>query len=162
MGRKTDKRTINTKKIIKNAVIDLMEEQQTSDISVTDISKRTGINRNTFYIHYNSVSEAISDVEDDVVLYAIESINKFEIDDFLFNPSLLTTAITACLINNPNKKKLIFESPISPTILNKLSSGITTYIARSYVKSYINYDAAVYYCIEFLIAGYIHALSDWY
>ena len=54
-----DLRVIKTRQNIKNAVLELMSEKTISSITITDVSKKTMINRKTFYRHYNSVDNDI-------------------------------------------------------------------------------------------------------
>ncbi|OAN10265.1 TetR/AcrR family transcriptional regulator [Exiguobacterium undae] len=47
-----DLRVIRTKQLIKEALIGLIEEKGFENITVKDIAKQAGINRGTFYSHY--------------------------------------------------------------------------------------------------------------
>lgn len=49
---KTDLRVLRTKQFIKNAFYELLKEKTFDKISISDISSRAMINRNTFYLHY--------------------------------------------------------------------------------------------------------------
>ena len=52
MEKKTDLRIIKTKKVIYEALIDLMKEKTFEEIKVSDICNKALINRSTFYAHY--------------------------------------------------------------------------------------------------------------
>ncbi len=67
MDNKTDLRVIKTKKIIKNALIDLMAEKEIGSITITELSEKALINRKTFYRHYNSVSEVVTELENEIL-----------------------------------------------------------------------------------------------
>ena len=47
-----DLRVIKTKKIIKESFMQLIEEKGYSKVSISEITERAMINRNTFYLHY--------------------------------------------------------------------------------------------------------------
>lgn len=64
-SRKTDVQPVRTRKSIKDALLSLLEERQINDIHVTDICKRGGINRTTFYTHFNNISDALNEAIDD-------------------------------------------------------------------------------------------------
>lgn len=50
---------------MKNALLELMTEKNgLSNISVCDLVKRAGINRGTFYNHYESLEEVVESLED--------------------------------------------------------------------------------------------------
>jgi len=58
--RKTDRRTLYTKMVIKEAYYTLLHNMPQENITVTDICKLAEINRSTFYLHY-PYSDAVFD-----------------------------------------------------------------------------------------------------
>lgn len=66
-----DLRVIKTKKAIREAFIALVEEKGYRHVSVSDITQRAMINRNTFYLHY-------MDKEDLITSLMLESVARQE------------------------------------------------------------------------------------
>ena len=60
MEKKTDLRIIKTKKVIYEALIDLMKEKTFEEIKVSDICNKALINRSTFYAHYEDKYEKVN------------------------------------------------------------------------------------------------------
>lgn len=54
-----DLRVKKTKQLIKEAFIELIEIKGYNYVSVSDITKKANINRNTFYLHYNDKEDLI-------------------------------------------------------------------------------------------------------
>ena len=52
----------NTKQLIINTYIRLLEESPSSHITVKDISEACGINRNTFYCHFKDILSLIEEI----------------------------------------------------------------------------------------------------
>ena len=67
MSEKEDLRVIKTRRIIKNALIDLMAEEEISAITITAVSRKAMINRKTFYRHYRTVGEVVQELENDIL-----------------------------------------------------------------------------------------------
>ena len=63
MAEKVDVRILKTKERLKRALLDLLRTKPVSDISVSEICKKGEVNRNTFYCHYDSVADLLSEVE---------------------------------------------------------------------------------------------------
>ncbi len=61
-----DRRTARTRRNIRKALLDLMERKPLQKISVTELSELADINRKTFYLHYNTVSDVITEIETEV------------------------------------------------------------------------------------------------
>lgn len=51
-NRKTDRRTLYTKNVIKDALLDALKEKPFEQITVTDVCRRAEITRATYYLHY--------------------------------------------------------------------------------------------------------------
>jgi AcrR family transcriptional regulator len=52
-----------TKQLLRQALLDLAEEKPVSEIGVTELCRRAGINRTTFYNHYGNPVDVLSDIE---------------------------------------------------------------------------------------------------
>lgn len=56
-----------TKKMIKNALLELLEERPLEKISVTDICRAADVNRSSFYAHYQDIMQLENEIEQDVL-----------------------------------------------------------------------------------------------
>ena len=54
-----DLRVLKTKKIIKETFMQLVEEKGYSRVTVSEITERALINRNTFYLHYYDKEDVV-------------------------------------------------------------------------------------------------------
>ena len=72
--RKTDRRTIYTKNIIKDSLLELLKHTPYGKITVTSICKQSEITRATFYLHYDNIDEVLDEVLD-------EALRLTELDD---------------------------------------------------------------------------------
>lgn len=60
--RKTDRRTLYTRQVIKDALLELLEEKTYDRINVTTLCKQAEITRATFYLHYGDLNEVLDEV----------------------------------------------------------------------------------------------------
>lgn len=80
-----DMRFERTEKAIIDAVFRLSETKDVNNLTVTEISKEAGINRLSFYLHYENVAGLIDAIEN---RYVEEYINKMSpFSDFLSDPA---------------------------------------------------------------------------
>lgn len=63
MAQKENQRIALTKKLLQEGLLRLLEVKSLDKISVTELCKESGINRATFYNHYNSPQELLNDIE---------------------------------------------------------------------------------------------------
>lgn len=79
---KSESKYFNTAHIMDEALIELLEKKDIQYISVKEICEKAGVNRSTFYLHY----EGIGDLLDETIAYIQEEFNKsFTVDskDFI-------------------------------------------------------------------------------
>ncbi|RAW13351.1 TetR/AcrR family transcriptional regulator [Paenibacillus taichungensis] len=63
---KKDRRKIRTKKLIRQALLELTAEKGLSKISVMDLAERAEINRGTFYLHYKDVADLVDQLKKEI------------------------------------------------------------------------------------------------
>lgn len=63
---KTDLRVIRTKKAIRDTFCAMIMEMDYPDITIKELSQRAMINRNTFYLHYDSMNALLQELQDEI------------------------------------------------------------------------------------------------
>lgn len=67
VDRRTDLRVVKTRRVIRDALFELMSECELSKISISALCVKAGINRKTFYRHYRTISDVITELENDLL-----------------------------------------------------------------------------------------------
>jgi AcrR family transcriptional regulator len=73
---KTDRRIIRTKRFIRDALTELMEEKGFEGVTVRDLTNKADINRGTFYLHYQDKYDLLEKSENEVIQEIKEFIKK--------------------------------------------------------------------------------------
>ena len=77
MNVKDNQRTRLSKKLFKNAILELLEEKGGIEkISVRELCDRAELNRSTFYAHYAEPREVLQEAEDEVLTETTDHIKK--------------------------------------------------------------------------------------
>ena len=113
---KTDARVIYTNNVLKNALLTCLEQKPLGKITVSEVCSMAGVNRSTFYKHYDGCNE----------LY--EKIEKEQLEEFknsLINCNLnasldVTYTIFNIKENQPYLCKLLAIESTHDGILNKI------------------------------------------
>ncbi|WP_442598831.1 TetR/AcrR family transcriptional regulator [Neobacillus sp. D3-1R] len=83
--RLSDKRTMRTKRIIRDSLTELMEEKGFDGITVRDLTAKAEINRGTFYIHYRDKFDLLEQSENEIfqeletIVQVVSQINPLEV-----------------------------------------------------------------------------------
>ena len=111
--KETDLRYVKTERAIRDAFFELLEESEFDKVSVTDITQRAQINRNTFYLHYsdkfNLVNSILIDFVQELSQQALKVIDQAEKPDTAtFNQYFLTIFVSANRIKK--KYRILFRN----------------------------------------------------
>lgn len=64
---KIDRRVVRTKKMLRDALTDLMCEKGFDSITVSDLTSKADINRGTFYLHYRDKFDLLEQNEEELI-----------------------------------------------------------------------------------------------
>lgn len=109
-----DIRIIRTKKMLEDALFDLMKDKPVEKITPTELCKKATVNRNTFYSHYASVSQLYESIEDKLIN---------SVDESLTESNGTVEAITVvCRMLKANQKlsNIIFSKHFSSKIMKRI------------------------------------------
>lgn len=66
--KKTDRRTLYSRKAIQDAFLRVKMRKEYNAITVTDICREAEISRGTFYAHFSNIAEVLNDTLDDALV----------------------------------------------------------------------------------------------
>ena len=117
--RKIDRRTLYTKNIIKNAILDLANKKNFDKITVTQVCKIAEINRGTFYLHYIDLYDALDDILDDIFENSSNIFEHLNIKSKKENGKC-TYPLCSIIQENKQYKGLIFNDYLTSYIINRI------------------------------------------
>lgn len=85
MDEKTDLRKKRTKRLLRTALLELVEEKGLERVTVRDLTERAEINRGTFYLHYRDVPDFMERLSEEVfegMSALLKQLNPFEIKQY--------------------------------------------------------------------------------
>ena len=115
-----------TQKAIKETFIRLLEEHPLSEITITDIVEQCGINRNSFYYHYQDLPALIEEIvkeEAEAIIRAYPSV------------TTIVEGFDAVIAFTSHRKKAIMHiyRSLSREVFEKNLMMVCEYFVRSYV-----------------------------
>lgn len=64
---RTDPRIVRTRRMLRDALVELLEEMDVEKISVNRLAERATINRVTFYLHYRDIPDMMEKMADEMI-----------------------------------------------------------------------------------------------
>ncbi|WP_315169014.1 TetR/AcrR family transcriptional regulator [Metaclostridioides mangenotii] len=154
-----DRRSIKTKKAIREAFLSLMEEKKLNRITVSEISRRANLGRGTFYLHYNDVYDLYDHIEDELYGELGQLFDESYPNCDPTNLLTFTKNITEYFQKNQDIFLLLVQSDSNGKNLNKLKYFFNKKILQDGLcKNISEFDE-----VEsiFIVSGVVGVLIEW-
>lgn len=158
-GIKGNRRTIYTKKLIKDSLIELLQTREIHQVTVTDICKKADINRGTFYTHYKDAFDLLQSLEDDLFNQITQYITETPVNEY--NNALLLKVLEL-IAENKALCKILFcrqkDNRFLERILSVASMADFEKVcshSNDFMKSHINYF------IRYCVGGCVSIIQSW-
>ena len=154
MKKKEDRRIAMTKRMLKNALTEMLKETDIYHITVRELCDRADINRTTFYKHYGNQFELLDDMESDL-LDMVEKTIKTDNNNCNTIEKLLIF-----LEDNIEFVELLLNANIDPAFPQKLFS--LAIIESSIESIFPNVPKNEYeYIYHFVLYGIYEMIRHW-
>ncbi len=157
-GVKGNRRILYTKKIIKESLIDLLQHKEIHEVTVTDICKKSDINRGTFYTHYKDTYDLLKSLEDELFNQILEYIEETPVEDY---KDVLLLKALELIQENKELCKILFSKQMKNDIIDRIiyiasKSKIDKLVSSSKVD-----DMFLDYFIKYSVGGVISVVQAW-
>lgn len=168
---KSESKYFNTAKKMDIAFLELLEQKDFEYITVKEICKKAGVNRSTFYLHYETISDLLSE--------SVEYINRHFLDYMKINSVDFMSKLNDCPIEELNlitpeylipylsyikEHKSIFKTSVkNASVLNldKSYSLMFEHIFNPIMNRFKTPQERRNYIMSFYISGLIAIISEW-
>ena len=155
-----DRRVKYTQKIIKETLIDLLNEKQITKISVSEICEIADINRATFYRYYVDVYDLLDKIEDAFSLELIEAFKKAEITDYTV--SKFVKSLLRVFLDNKKLVKVLFNHKTSTNFLENILELVYDTCKNKWEEEMPNVkDEDIEYASIYLFNGALGVINFW-
>lgn len=107
--KKIDQRVKLTQSLLKNALVELMQKNHISKISVRALCETAGINRSTFYLHYSDPYDLLAQVEQEV----LDNLNRYLNHKSISDTKPMSTHVLSNFLDYVKKNVDLFKALLS-------------------------------------------------
>ena len=156
MEKREDRRVAMTKRMLKDALIEMLKGKDIYHISIRELCEKADVNRTTFYKYYSSQFDLLADMEKDLIDFISKLIERSESD-----PGEIIAAACRYLEENLSFARLIVNNNVDPDFANKLLAMDN--IKSSTLKNIGNKrsEAEMEYIYSFLTYGAYRMICVW-
>lgn len=163
MGEKKEYRSaIRSRKLIRQAFLELLKEKPLEKITVTDIVKRADINRSTFYAHYPDVIGVLEAIETEILDYTQNILGGMDFKDLFENPTPLLEEIVKMLEENHELYSLLCHSNMAVKQLEKVKFILIERIIKTVEMPEEYVDSFEFeFNVRFFMGGVVDVCTQW-
>lgn len=168
---KSESKYFNTARLMDEAFIFLLEKKDFKYITVKEICEKAGVNRSTFYLHYETIADLLAE--------SMEHINKQFLESFKTTPDFFILRIENAPLNELVFIKIEFLRPylefikehknvlkaahLNPACMQveKQLINISKYVLITIMKRFNVPEKEHTYWISFYIHGIMAVIQEW-
>jgi len=158
-----DRRVRRTRKLLRDTLVETMQEKELQKITVRELCIHADINRSTFYLHFRDVYDLWACVEQEVLDDMNAILVEFPPISILTHPLPLLLKITESLEEEVSFNRKLFRSKESIILLDKLKTSFIDYFIRNnreLIRKKDMGDFELY--ITFVMSGAFSLFYKWF
>jgi len=161
LQKKEDRRVRRTKKLLTQALTQLLQEKQINEITVKELTDLADMNRGTFYLYYRDIFDMLEKIEDGLFEALDEIVSLHEHDDV----SLQTKPILLDLFRFIEENQEICRVLLSPhgdiNFLHRLNQVVREKCLQMWPNEEEKKDATFEYHYSFVVYGCVGVFRAW-
>lgn len=159
---KKDRRVGKTQKCIRDAMINLIEEKEVSQITIKELAERADINRKTFYTHYSSIEDFFDKIENEVIDKLLLILDKHDFFQEQFDGLAFFTSLNDVITEDFDFYQKLIGANYNNFLFIKVKPILKAAIVdRFYKKLKINKELLSLYA-EFAASGIMSMYVEWF
>ncbi len=160
--RKEDRRISRTKKSISTAFLHLLKNNDISKITIKELCDLADINRKTFYMHYNSVGDVLSEIENTIIQGFEKNIQIIKNKKTEMTITDIFFCISELLNNNSDTIYQLVQIDELYGLERKVKSALKNTILQTIIEEYTNNINVINLSMEYIISGVVSMYIEWF
>lgn len=162
MEKKTDKRVIKTKHAIFKAFVELLNEKDVNQITITDIAKKANINHKTFYNYYSDAYEVMEEIKNLTVEAFINNIGTVEFTNMADFLTEIFIKFTETVNKDLEFFNLLFKTNNRSFLIVKIVEALKKYVQKRIEESN-ELDMRRFEVVSnFYLSGVLSVYMNWF
>lgn len=164
---KSEAKFHNTAIKMQNALLSLLEQKEFKDISIMEICTKAGVNRSTFYAHYENTYDLLRETHAELISRFFDEFNGLQLDYQNLSADELIFVSPQYLVpylRFVKEHRRIFKVYNNSNAFNVNETGqflIDNVLAPIYAKNGVTDKTVVQYMSKFFLSGVTAITTEW-
>lgn len=162
-GKAEYRSAIRSRRMIREAYMELLKEKDLSKITVTDIITRADLNRATFYAHYPDVRGVTEEIENEIIEKMLEVLKEFQFTNFFRNPAPLLLKVSRYLEEDTDFYRILVRANGSEMFMEKLKKVFADHMLEdSDIPESMRQSQMVELRVCYFAGGIVNLYQQWF
>lgn len=162
MSKQVYKNTIISKKKIASAYLSLMVEDP-ENLNVTEIVKKAGLHRGTFYIHFENIKDVEKFIEEELAQNFKDLETDFRLIQIDKTPEIIIEKLNEILEKDLEFYRLFIRAACNTNLMETIKKSILISISNNFqVMRYVMNYERFKVVIQYITGGVIGTYTDWF
>ncbi len=164
--KKLDRRQIRTKRRIREALMTLVTEKPVEKITIKELAERADIDRKTFYLHYGSISEVLTEMQRELLEKLESVVSGYDLFRRDFDALALFREINGIVLESSDFYSRMLVMDRYSFFYDKLKESMKNCLAEKYSQqlentavSQVKLDLYLEYVITGVLSVYVYWLK---
>ena len=160
--RKENRSARRSRRLIRQAFEQLLEEREFSKITIIDIMERADLSRTTFYVHYPDIYGIVEEIQSEILQRNMQMFSNIEYRNILKDPMPYLTCITNIMQESMNLFRKIGYTDNTPQKWNRFQLLLENDIMNnSDIPADVRFSPYFAIRVHFFMGGILNAYQHW-
>lgn len=160
--KRVDRRIRRTKRLLRQALAELMNEKEFKDITVKEITERADLNRGTFYFHYTDTYDLKDKIENELIDVFRENLDSYQPTEDNHSVQDIAASVLGYIRENWFIIRTLFRDTTGESLRSKLMRVLEDTIYRvqvTHIQGENDHERK--YICRFLANGIVGMVAMW-
>ena len=159
--KKEDRRVRRTKKLLTQALTQLLQEKQINEITVKELTDLADMNRGTFYLYYKYIFDMLEKIEDGLFEALEEIVFLHEHDDVSQQTKPILLDLFRFIEDNQEMCRVLLSPHGDMNFLHRLNEVVREKCLQMWPNKEDKNDATFEYHYSFVVYGCVGVFRAW-
>ena len=159
--KKEDRRVRRTKKLLTQALTQLLQEKQINEITVKELTDLADMNRGTFYLYYKDIFDMLEKIEDGLFEALEEIVFLHEHDDVSQQTKPILLDLFRFIEDNQEMCRVLLSPHGDMNFLHRLNEVVREKCLQMWPNKEDKNDATFEYHYSFVVYGCVGVFRAW-
>ena len=140
--KKEDRRVRRTKKLLTQALTELMQQKQVKEITVTELTDLADMNRGTFYLYYKDIFDMLEHIEDSMFQALNEILERHKKENVVQKTEPILRDILGFIEENQDMVRVLLSPHGDMNFLHRLNDVLREKCLQFVLRAWVNRNCA--------------------